>query len=830
MSSPKSKDVVAPEFDVAHLERSIVRGLIYLLGKDPVDTNTRDWFQATAYVVRDALIGQWMESMRSYYLNDAKRVYYLSMEFLMGRTLGNAISNLRGTERFKEALQNVGLRLEDIEEFEAEAGLGNGGLGRLAACFLDSLASLNMPGFGYGIRYEYGLFAQDIDHGWQIEHPDNWLRWVNPWEFPRTDVQYRVQFGGYVEAITDETGKISYRWNDTDDVMAMAYDTPIPGYGGHTVNNLRLWSARATSDFNLRYFNEGNYIRAVDQKNRSENLSKVLYPDDSTLVGRELRLKQEYFFVSASLQDILKSFQQDERAIDQLSDEVAIQLNDTHPAIAIPELMRLLLDSLGLEWNRAWSITTRIFSYTNHTLMPEALETWPVSLMGRLLPRHLDIIYEINRRFLETVQADYSADDALLRRLSLIDEENGKRVRMSHLAIVGSHKVNGVAALHSQLMQTTIFRDFARLYPDRFMNITNGVTPRRWLHQANPGLSALITKAIGPDWIRDLSEIRKLEPFADDPGFRAKFRESRRQNKLRWMATAPKGMPEGLDPDSLFDVQVKRIHEYKRQLLNVLHVVARYRQLLSGDNALPKRTVIIGGKAAPAYLRAKLIIKLINDVAFVINNDPRIQGRLKLYFLPDYCVSRAMKLIPAIDLSEQISTAGTEASGTGNMKMSINGALTIGTYDGANIEILEAVGKENFFLFGNTEEELQEYHRNGYRALDFFERCEPLRGALEMIASGQFSPDEPYRFQPIIDSLLHEGDQFMLMADFESYLEGQDAVDRLWMDPDEWSRKAILNIARTGRFSSDRAIETYAREIWKIAPRTSQAGRASKKN
>lgn len=806
------------ELDVAQIEKHIVRGLIYLLGKDPVETERRDWFQAAAYVVRDALIAQWMESMRSYYLNDAKRVYYLSMEFLMGRTLGNAISNLRATDRFREALENVGLRLEEIESVEAEAGLGNGGLGRLAACFMDSLASLNMPGFGYGIRYEYGLFSQKIEQGWQVEHPDNWLRWGNPWEFPRVDVQYRIQFGGEVVASTDGGGAISYQWINTDDVMAMAYDTPIPGYGGHTVNNLRLWSAKATTDFDLRYFNEGNYIRAVDQKNRSENLSKVLYPDDSTLVGRELRLKQEYFFVSASLQDIINKFLRDPRDLDQLPKEVAIQLNDTHPAIAIPELLRILIDQMQLEWERAWHITLNCFSYTNHTLMPEALETWPVSLFGRLLPRHLQLIYEINRRFLAEVGNEF-LDDDLIRRISIIDEDHGRRVRMSHLAIVGSHKVNGVAELHSQLMQTTIFKDFARIYPDRFMNITNGVTPRRWLHQANPGLSQLITDAIGPHWVKDLAEIHQLEPFAYDASFKEAFRSARLVNKQRWIDSAPHGIPFGINPASLFDVQVKRIHEYKRQLLNILHVIVRYRQLVEGHTELPARTVIIGGKAAPAYQRAKLIIKLINDVAHVINHDPRIEGRLKVFYLPDYCVSKAMRLIPAIDLSQQISTAGTEASGTGNMKMAINGALTIGTYDGANIEILDAVGSENFFLFGKTEKELRALKKEGYDPKVYVSRSASLREALDLIGSGYFSPDDPSRFRPIIDSLLHEGDPFMLLADFESYLAQQAAVDQVWDEPDAWVRKSILNIARTGRFSSDRSIQTYAREIWEISPR-----------
>lgn len=821
MTPDKKHGLVPADLDVAHLEQRIVRGLIYILGKDPVETQQRDWFQALAYVVRDALIAQWMESMRSYYLNDSKRVYYLSMEYLMGRTLGNAISNLGATDRYTTALENVGLRLEDMEFVEAEAGLGNGGLGRLAACFMDSLASLSMPGFGYGIRYEYGLFTQVIDDGWQVEQPDNWLRWGNPWEFPRTDVQYRVQFGGEVEVTSEGAGDVRYRWVNTDDVMAMAYDTPIPGYGGHTVNNLRLWSAKATSDFDLRYFNEGNYIRAVDLKNRSENLSKVLYPDDSTLVGRELRLKQEYFFVSASLQDLIAHFLRDPREMDQLPDEVAIQLNDTHPAIAVPELMRLLVDQMHLSWDLAWSITCRCFSYTNHTLMPEALETWPVSLLGRLLPRHLDLIYEINRRFLATVGERYPENDELIRRLSIIDEEHGKRIRMSHLAIVGSHKVNGVAELHTQLMQTTIFRDFAKLYPDRFINITNGVTPRRWLHQANPSLSRLITDAIGPEWIKDLSHIHRLEPFAEDAAFREDFRKARQSNKNRWIETAPMSFPMGIDPHSLFDVQIKRIHEYKRQLLNILQVVVRYHQLLQGKLDLPPRTVIIGGKAAPAYERAKLIIKLINDVARVINHDPRLAGRLKVFFLPDYSVTRAMRLIPAIDLSEQISTAGTEASGTGNMKMAINGALTIGTYDGANIEILNAVGEENFFLFGKREQEIGRLKQQGYDPLAFLERSAELKEALDSIRAGAFSPDDPQRFVPLVESLFNEGDPFMVLADFESYLEGQRRVDSLWIEPESWTRKSILNIARSGLFSSDRAIKTYAREVWEISPRAS---------
>lgn len=808
------------ESRISDLEKAIVNHLIYLLGKDPVDTHQRDWFEALARVVRDLLTTQWMESMRSYYLQDAKRVYYLSMEFLMGRTLGNALQNMQCSDDFRHALEEMGLRLEEVSQCEAEAGLGNGGLGRLAACFLDSLASLDMPGFGYGIRYEYGMFTQQIEQGWQVEHPDNWLRYSNPWEFPRTDVIYRVQFKGSAQLVTDEGQPAHYVWTETEDVMAMAYDTPIPGYGGKTVNNLRLWSAKASRDFDLRYFNEGNYIRAVEQKTQSENLSKVLYPDDTTQMGRELRLRQEYFFVAATLQDILSHFTKDHESFEQLPDEVAIQLNDTHPSIAIPELMRILVDEHRLDWDKAWDITLRTFAYTNHTLLPEALETWPVSLLGRLLPRHLLIIYEINRRFLAEVSRLFPGDMGLIRRVSLIDEDHGQRVRMSHLAIVGSHKINGVAKLHSLLMQTTIFSDFARLYPDRFINITNGVTPRRWLDQANRGLSALITEAIGPAWISDLERLLELEPFAEDPAFRERFRAVKYSNKSAWAEKFLSVTGVAVDPSSLFDVQIKRIHEYKRQLLNVLHVVTRYNRLRMDPAAnTPPRTVIIGGKAAPGYQVAKLIIKLINDVAAIINDDPLVNDRLKLVFLPDYNVSSAMVLIPAVDLSEQISTAGTEASGTSNMKMVMNGALTMGTLDGANIEIREAVGADNFFLFGRTASELAKLREKGYNPWDRYHANPELRQALDMIASGFFSPDDPVRFQPLVDSLLQGGDRYALLEDYSDFLTAQDAVDRLYLDPDEWSRRAILNVARSGIFSSDRAIQTYADEVWGVSPR-----------
>jgi len=815
-----SYGMLLSERDIAGLEKAIVHRLMYLLGKDPIDTTQRDWFQALAHVVRDLLTTQWMESMRSYYLQDAKRVYYLSMEFLIGRALGNALQNMRCSNEFRQAMENVGLRLEDIGEWEAEAGLGNGGLGRLAACFMDSLATLQMPGFGYGIRYEYGMFTQQIENGWQVEHPDNWLRFTNPWEFPRSDVMYRVRFFGNPVMITEEGQPSRYEWRDTEDVMAMAYDTPIPGYGGQTVNNLRLWSAKASQDFDLRYFNEGNYIRAVEQKTQSENLSKVLYPDDTTQMGRELRLKQEYFFVSATLQDILTHFMVDHDSFEDLPDEVAIQLNDTHPAIAIPELMRILVDEHRQEWDPAWDIAVRSFAYTNHTLLPEALETWSVGLMSRLLPRHLQIIYEINRRFLADVSRRFPGDMDLIRRVSLIDEEHGQRVRMSHLAIVGSHKVNGVAKLHSHLMQTTIFRDFALIFPDRFLNITNGVTPRRWLNQANPSLSALITEAIGPGWIRDLERLRELEPLVEDAAFRERFRAVKLGNKTAWANKFGLAGHGDVDPATLFDVQIKRIHEYKRQLLNVLHVVTRYNRLKSQpDKGLPARTVIIGGKAAPGYRMAKLIIKLINDVGRVINQDHEVRDRLKLLFLVDYNVSSAMDLIPAVELSEQISTAGTEASGTSNMKMAMNGALTIGTLDGANIEIRQEVGEENFFLFGHTARELTEIKQRGYNPWDHYHANAELRQTLDMIASGHFSPDDPGRFKPLVDSLLLGGDRYALLADYAAYVECHAAVDRLHADPDAWTRKAILNVARSGMFSSDRAIQTYADEVWGVKPR-----------
>ena len=805
------------KLDTDSIERSLGNHLVYSISKDPLTATERDWFYSAAHAARDRLTERWIKTMRRYYDEDAKRVYYLSMEFLMGRTLTNAISNIGCRDAFDQAVQRLGLDLERLREQEFDAALGNGGLGRLAACFLDSMATLGIPGYGYGIRYEYGMFTQAIEDGHQVEHPDNWLRYGNPWEFPRPEILYQVKFHGHVVSYADEHGKHCCHWVDTDDVMAMAYDYPIPGYGTETVNNMRLWAAKASRDFDLRYFNEGNYIKAVEDKNESENLSKVLYPDDTTRMGRELRLKQQYFFVSATLQDILVRHHKHHDGFDTLPDKVAVQLNDTHPAIAVPELMRILVDLHGLAWDQAWDITTRTFSYTNHTLMPEALETWPVELFERVLPRHLQIIYEINHRFLKDVIHHHPEDPDLWARMSIIDEGHGRRVRMAHLAIVGSHKVNGMAELHTQLMKDTIFNDFHQLWPDRIVNMTNGITPRRWLDQANPGLSALISMHIGNDWLKDLSQLERLAPLADDARFRAAFAQVKRDNKARLARLITQRLHVAIDPDSLFDVQIKRLHEYKRQLLNVLHVVTLYNRLRAGGDCVP-RTVIFSGKAAPGYRQAKLTIKLINDVADIVNNDPVVRDRLKVVFIPNYDVTTAQDIIPAADLSEQISTAGTEASGTGNMKLALNGALTIGTLDGANIEIRQEVGAENFFIFGLTAPEVANLHQAGYPPLDYYQNNEELRHVLDVIRDGYFSPDERDRFQPIFDALTTGGDRFLLLADYASYIACQQDVETLYRDREGWVRKAILNVAHMGKFSSDRTIGEYAKHIWHAKP------------
>lgn len=801
--------------DVDSIKFALGSHLLYTVGKEPINATARDWFMAAAHTVRDRVTEHWMPTLNRYYQDDRKRVYYLSMEFLIGRTLVNSLINLGIYDNVRQAINELGQDFDEVAAWEVEAALGNGGLGRLAACLLDSMATIGVAGFGYGIRYDYGMFTQHVEHGWQVESPENWLRYGNPWEFPRPGVIYPVRFGGRVIHYRDALGHDRSQWVDAEEVMAMAFDVPVPGYGGKVVNNLRLWSAKSTREFDLKYFNAGNYIEAVRDKNESETLSKVLYPSDMTDRGKELRFKQEYFFVAASIQDILGRFRKSHSDWDRLPDKVAIQLNDTHPALVVAELMRVLVDEHSIEWGRAWDITQRCCAYTNHTLLPEALETWAVDLFQRVLPRHLEIVFQLNHEFLQGVRYRHPGDTELLRRVSLIGEDGGQRIRMAHLAVIGSHKVNGVAAIHTGLMKSTIFSDFEHLSPGKITNKTNGVTPRRWLLAANPRLAKLITGRIGDGWITDFDQMRKLEKLADDTAFRTEFSDVKRANKESLAAMLALRLGVEVDVNSLFDVQVKRIHEYKRQLLNVLHVVTRYNRIRANPLLNPvSRTVIIGGKAAPGYHLAKLIIKLVNDVAEVVNNDPLVGGTLKVVFVPNYNVSTAEMVMPAADLSEQISTAGTEASGTGNMKMSMNGALTIGTWDGANVEICEEVGEENMFLFGLTAQEVARSRMDGHDARAAVAAAPELAQALEMIGSGFFSPDQPDRHKQLVDILTTGGDHYLLTADYPSYLAAQDKVDATYRDQPEWTRKAILNVARMGKFSSDRTVAEYAREIW----------------
>jgi len=803
--------------DVAAIKQSLTDHLVYSVGKDPLLSTSHDWYLAAAFALRDRLIASWIPTMRSYYDRDAKRVYYLSMEFLIGRALTNGLINLGLHDAFREATESLGYDLDELQSWEVEPALGNGGLGRLAACLIDSMACLGMPGFGYGIRYEFGMFTQHVEQGWQIESPENWLRYGNPWEFQRPGVIYPVRFGGRVVRFRDAEGRWNNQWVDAEEVMAMAYDVPVPGFGGKTVNNLRLWSAKSTREFNLKYFNQGNYIESVRDKNESENLSKVLYPSDSTARGKELRFRQEYFFVCASLQDIIARFRKAHSNFDLMPDYVAIQLNDTHPAMTVAELMRILVDEHHYDWDRAWTITVKTCGYTNHTLLPEALETWPVDLFERLLPRHIEIIFEINQRFLNDVRHRWPGEMDLLRRMSLIDEDGGRRVRMAHLAIVGSHSVNGVAEIHTELMKSTIFSDFDRLQPGKISCKTNGITPRRWLLAANPPLARLISEKIGDGWISRLDELQGLVPLADDEEFRQRFIHAKLMNKQRLAHVIEQRLGVAVETDSLFDVMVKRMHEYKRQLLNMLHVVTRYNRIRANPTAfMVSRTVIIGGKAAPGYFMAKLILKLINDIADVVNNDPLINDRLKVVFVPNYNVSTAELIIPGANLSEQISTAGTEASGTGNMKLALNGALTIGTWDGANVEICEEVGEENMFLFGLTAQDVARVRRDGWNSTAAIAENGELSQVLDMIGSGYFSPDQPDRFRPVVDSLTLGGDHYLLTADYDAYIATQERVDSLYLDGDEWARKAILNVARMGKFSSDRTIAEYGAEIWNV--------------
>jgi starch phosphorylase len=802
-----------PTNSVEALRRAIANRLVYQVGKDLRSATQRDWLFAVVHAVRDRIMDVWRESVAQAEDQDAKRVYYLSLEFLTGRALSNAMLAAEIYEPVKQACALLGADFDALIDLEPDAGLGNGGLGRLAACFLDSMASLGLPGIGYGIRYEFGMFAQRIEQGQQLEEPDYWLVNGYPWEFMRPEFSYRIRFNGH---LVPQGGRLN--WVDTEDVIATAYDVGVPGYKMRSVVTMRLWSARASGGVNLDAFNRGDYIQAVEDKNLSENVSRVLYPDDRTEHGRELRLRQEYFFVSASLQDILRRHLKTHTGFDQLADKVAVHLNDTHPALAVPELMLLLMDEHHVQWDAAWALCTRIFSYTNHTLMEEALETWPVDLLTRVLPRHMGLIYEINARFLIEVHQRFPSDHALMRRVSLIEERGTRRVRMAHLSVLASHKINGVSALHSQLMVDTIFSDFAKMYPERFCNKTNGITPRRWLAQANPALTTLIDQHIGPDWRGDLDQLARLKGLADQPEFQNAFRLAKQQNKQRltdWLAKAP-GIV--VDPKSLFDVQVKRVHEYKRQLLNVLHVITRYHRILAQPHAnwVP-RTVIFAGKAASAYYMAKLIIRLINDVARVINNDPRVGTQLRVVFIPNYRVSLAEVIIPAANLSEQISMAGTEASGTGNMKLALNGALTIGTWDGANIEIAHKVGLDNIFIFGNRTERVAELRGQGYQPRDYYEKNFDLKHAIDRLHQGAFSPEEPERYREIVSALL-ESDYYQLLADYEDYVASQDLVDELYRRPVAWTRCAILNVAGMGGFSSDRTIGEYARDIWGVQP------------
>ena len=803
------------------MEARVERHLLHSVGVAPAEAGTVDLMSAVSEVARAELSRRWVAGDTADRAAKARRVYYLSMEFLIGRSLGNALAALGLDTAAAGSMGHHARTLEDIQAREPDAALGNGGLGRLAACFLDSMASVGLPSYGYGIRYEFGMFAQRIAQGRQIEHPDPWLEDGTPWEFPRPGTHYTVRFGGWVERA--ESPDAVPVWRHAGEVSAKAYDHVIPGHGTERVSTLRLWKAAAPAHIDLHAFNSGDYARAAEFKNQFENISWVLYPNDSTPAGRELRLRQEYFFTSASIQDILARHLAEHGTLANLADKAAIHLNDTHPAIGVAELVRLLVDEHGFTWAAAWAMTQKTFSYTNHTLMPEALETWPVSLMQQVLPRHLEIIFRINHEFLVQAQALRPGDMEFQRRLSLIDEGanggNERRVRMANLSIVGSHKVNGVSKLHSDLLVETIFSDFAALWPDRFTNMTNGVTPRRWLTQANPGLAQLIDSALGTAWRRDLDLLRGLVAKADDAAFRTEFRAVKAHNKQRLAALVHKTTGVTVNPASLFDVQVKRIHEYKRQLLNVLHVVTRYRAILAQPNAgwVP-RTVIFAGKAASSYTTAKNIIRLIHDVGQVVNNDVRIGNKLKLVFIPNYGVSVAETIMPGADLSEQISTAGTEASGTGNMKLALNGALTIGTDDGANIEIRQNVGDDNIFIFGKKTPEVAAIRAAGYQPMRIYEGNPQLKAVLDSIAAGAFSPDEPARYRPLVDSLLWGGDHYLLLADYQDYVATQAKVDALYLDQDAWSRKAIANVAGMGPFSADRTIRDYAAQIWHVAP------------
>ncbi|HBQ11260.1 MAG TPA: glycogen phosphorylase [Myxococcales bacterium] len=803
--------------DSASIRESILDHLEHVRIRDQHSVTELDLFHAVAHAARARMADRWHHTRQRQWESGAKRVYYLSMEYLPGRLLRDGLYNLGILEETRAAVSELGHDLDALFEAEEDPALGNGGLGRLASCFMDSMATLGIPGVGYGIRYDYGIFRQELVNGRQIEKPDNWLVHGTPWEVPRTSLRFTVRYNGRVEPRTDTQGRTHFEWLDTDDVYAVAHDIPVPGFENGAVNTLRLWKAVPVDEFDLDAFNAGDHDRSVVQRGFAENISRILYPNDAGPPGKELRLRQEYFFVSASLQDAVQRHMSRFESLDDLPDRAVFQLNDTHPALAVAEMMRILIDEQLMDWGRAWSITKRCFAYTNHTLLPEALETWPVHLLDRLLPRQLDLIREIDRRLCDEIRRNHPNDDARLKKMAIVEQRPQGEVRMANLSIAGSFSVNGVSALHSQLLRERMFPEFDAFYPGRFRNKTNGVTPRRWLLECNPGLSALITEVVGSHaWVTDLEKVRALEAHAEDAAFQERWRAIERENKLRLAKHLEALHGFRLDPDSIFDIQIKRIHEYKRQLLNVLHVVKRYQEIKAGQAPKVPRTVIFGGKAASGYVRAKEIIHLINAVARVVNADPEVRKHLRVFYVPNYRVSMAERLIPAADLSEQISCAGQEASGTGNMKFAMNGALTIGTLDGANVEIKDAVGAENIFIFGLTTDEVVETHAEGYRPRAIYESDESIAAVVDAIAKGAFSPEHPHTFAPLMDALLADGERYVHLADFRSYLDAQRAVEETYVDRPNWTRQSILNSARMGRFSSDETIRDYAKDIWGV--------------
>jgi len=802
------------------LKTSILNHLKYTLARDTTTATSRDWWLSTCMAIRDRILERMIATQETHYKEDARRVYYLSLEYLMGRLLNNNLFNTGLAEQAEEALNELGLDLKLLREEEPDMGLGNGGLGRLAACFLDSLASLDLPAVGYGIHYEYGLFRQEFVNGHQVEHPDNWLQYTNPWEIVRPEYAMKVRLYGHVETQFDSFGNPRPVWTGCSTVVGVPYDIPICGYGAGTVNFLRLWSSKSSEEFDFDTFNRGGYVEAVQEKVVSETVSKVLYPNDATESGKELRLVQQYFFVCCSLQDIIRRYKHEHKGWESLPDKAAIQLNDTHPAIAVIELLRILIDEEGIDFETAWGIAVKTFGYTNHTLLPEALEKWSVDLFAKVLPRHLQLIYDVNQRFLDVeVEAKWPGDDAMKCKLSIIEEGSTKMIRMAYLSVIGSHSTNGVAALHTELLKRDLLSDFNELYPERFNNKTNGITPRRWLLACNPQLAGLITESIGDGWPVKLDELRKLEPFIKKKAFCDRFAQIKRDNKVELGKIIKKLCHVDVNPDALFDVQIKRLHEYKRQHLNLLHIVTLYYRILHNpDIKITPRVFVFGAKAAPGYYLAKVIIKAINSVAKVINNDPRVKDRLKVVFLPNYGVSLSEKIIPAADLSEQISTAGKEASGTGNMKLALNGALTIGTLDGANVEIQEEVGEENIFIFGLTVDEVEALREQGYNPYDYYYRNQELRNVIDWIGSDAFTPQEPGVLAPLRHSLLDGGDPFLVLADYAAYIDAQDKVSEAYRDKDKWTRMSILNTARVGKFSTDRTISQYAEEVWDLKP------------